>query len=472
MSPSTHVAIKICALGLGQISNCQKWPWNVIDSKLLNKDGWMWKSASVMGTFERSRSRPWIVRCIVVLVIIALVYTMTSSSKVKAQLVRGVPQQSEVELPALSYRETKKKGFVPSEVDVLSSSTAAREVLQGESKLGRVTAIHGLPVKEQESISNHFLQLKSLSNASTLKLTSLTERIPLLGPNFTPLGRKDIEDVRTFVIFVGFARTGHSIVGTLMDAHPDIIIAHEYNVLKNIKSQLTSGSKLLALFNGLYRNSYSNAVNGWRSEKKSKKGYNLSMSQETWQGKVRRLRVIGDKAAGMANHQYMTDPTKCQYLVNRMKNTFNISVKAVRVLRNPYDIISTKTLYNTNHKVPRNASELAHHISPKVLSKDVRRFVEFASLVNKMIVDCHLSVIDIHLCDLVNQPHLVMKDICNSMGVKCLPDYLETCAGKVFKTLSKTRHLVEWPPELIENVEKDIIMRFSEFSRYSYDCDC
>lgn len=419
-----------------------------------------------MGTFERSRSRPWIVRCIVVLVIIALVYTMTSSSRVKAQWVRGVPEQPEVELPSLSYRETNKKGFVPSEVDVLSSTTAAREVLQGESTLGRVTAMHELPVKEQESISN---QLKS---SSTLKLTSLTEHVPLLGPNFTPLGRKDIEDVRTFVIFIGFARTGHSIVGTLMDAHPDIIIAHEYNVLKNIKSQLTSDSQLLALFNNLYKNSYSNAVNGWRSEKKSRKGYNLSMSQDTWQGKVRRLRVIGDKAAGMASHQYMTDPTKCQCLADEMKNTFNISVKAVRVLRNPYDIISTRALYRTNRKVPRNPSELAHHKLPTVLSKDIRRFVEFASLVNKMIVDCHLSVIDIHLCDLVNQPHLVMKDICNSLGVQCFPDYLEACAGKLFKTLSKTRSLVEWPPELIENVEKDIIMRFSEFSRYSYDSDC
>lgn len=420
-----------------------------------------------MGAFERSRSRQWIVRCIVVLVIIALVYTMTSSSKVKDQWVRGVSQHPE--LPSLRYRGTRKKGFVPSEVDVLSSSTAAREVLRDELKPGRVTAIDEMPVTEQEIVSH---QLKSLSNASTLKLTSVSERIPLLGANFTPLGRKDIEDVRTFVIFVGFARTGHSIVGTLMDAHPDIIIAHEYNVLKNIKSQLTSKSELLALFNELYRNSYSNAVNGWRSEKESKKGYNLSMSQETWQGKVHRLRVIGDKAAGKANYQYMTDPTKCQYLVDRMKNTFNISVKAIRVLRNPYDIIATKILYRTNHKVPRNASELAHHILPTVSSKNVRRFIEFASLVNKMIVDCHLSVVDIHLSDLINQPHLVMKDVCNSVGVKCLPDYLETCTGKVFKTLSKTRSLVEWPPELIENVKKNVIMRFSEFSRYSYDCDC
>lgn len=428
-----------------------------------------WKSASVM--VGKSKSWSWILKCIVVLVIIAVAYTMTYSSKVKDQ---GLSQQPE--RPSLRYRETKKKGFIPSKVDVqlLRSNTTAREVLWDEPKLGKEATIHKMPVTapESERVSNHLLQLKSLSNASPLNQTSLTEPIPLLGPNFTPLARKDIEDVRTFVIFVGFARTGHSIVGTLMDAHPDIIIAHEYNVLKNIKSRLTSGNQVLTLFNNLYKNSHSNAVNGWRSDKKSKKGYNLSMSQDTWQGKVRRLRVIGDKAAGMANHQYMTNPTKCRYLVESMESTFNISMKAIRVLRNPYDIISTKTLYNTIHKVPRNASELAHYASPKVVRKDIFRFIEMASRVNKMVADCQLSVVDIHLADLVNQPDVVMKDLCNSVGVECSPDYIETCAGKVFKTLSKTRHLVKWPPELIEMVKGSIIGRFSEFSRYSYDCDC
>lgn len=37
----------------------------------------------------------------------------------------------------------------------------------------------------------------------------------------------DFASVRTFVLFVGYPRSGHSLIGSIMDAHPNIIIAHE-----------------------------------------------------------------------------------------------------------------------------------------------------------------------------------------------------------------------------------------------------
>jgi hypothetical protein len=37
--------------------------------------------------------------------------------------------------------------------------------------------------------------------------------------------------VRSFCLFIGYPRSGHSLVGSLLDAHPDIAIAHEVNVL-------------------------------------------------------------------------------------------------------------------------------------------------------------------------------------------------------------------------------------------------
>src|SRR3989344_1389974 len=37
----------------------------------------------------------------------------------------------------------------------------------------------------------------------------------------------DFSSVRTFILFVGYPRSGHSLIGSIMDAHPNIIIAHE-----------------------------------------------------------------------------------------------------------------------------------------------------------------------------------------------------------------------------------------------------
>ena len=37
--------------------------------------------------------------------------------------------------------------------------------------------------------------------------------------------------VETFVLFIGHARSGHSLIGAILDAHPLIIIPHEWDVI-------------------------------------------------------------------------------------------------------------------------------------------------------------------------------------------------------------------------------------------------
>lgn len=43
-----------------------------------------------------------------------------------------------------------------------------------------------------------------------------------------PLSQEAVDGVEKFVIFVGYPRSGHSIIGSMMDAHQNIIISHEY----------------------------------------------------------------------------------------------------------------------------------------------------------------------------------------------------------------------------------------------------
>ena len=39
------------------------------------------------------------------------------------------------------------------------------------------------------------------------------------------------DGVQTFVLFIGYPRSSHSLVGAILDAHPEIIIPHEYNLV-------------------------------------------------------------------------------------------------------------------------------------------------------------------------------------------------------------------------------------------------
>ena len=51
---------------------------------------------------------------------------------------------------------------------------------------------------------------------------------------------KVYDGVETFVMFIGYPRSRHSLVAALLDAHPEIIIPHEYHVLENWRKYQSS----------------------------------------------------------------------------------------------------------------------------------------------------------------------------------------------------------------------------------------
>ena len=55
--------------------------------------------------------------------------------------------------------------------------------------------------------------------------------------------------------------------------------------------------------------------------------------------------------------------------------------------------------------------------------------------------------------------------------IDCSPDYIETCAGTVFKSVSKTRELLVWPQKEKQMVMDSIVRRFSFFIRYTFESD-
>ena len=40
-----------------------------------------------------------------------------------------------------------------------------------------------------------------------------------------------INHIKKFILFIGYPRSGHSIMGSLMDAHPHMVIAYEFLLL-------------------------------------------------------------------------------------------------------------------------------------------------------------------------------------------------------------------------------------------------
>ena len=74
------------------------------------------------------------------------------------------------------------------------------------------------------------------------------------------------------------------------------------------------------------------------------KGYTLGMGGNSWQGRFRQLKVIGDKSGGLTTKVHYLDKTRCKYFVDGLNRTLGVPVKGIRVLRNHYDTIATTML--------------------------------------------------------------------------------------------------------------------------------
>jgi hypothetical protein len=140
-----------------------------------------------------------------------------------------------------------------------------------------------------------------------------------------------LDEAETFVQFVGFPRSGHSLIGSILDAHPHALISHELDAMGLFRHGL-SEEAVFALIagnteaferNGRWWNGYSYAIEG---------GYG---------GRADPVKVIGDKKGDWAVRWFLKDPAllgKVARLTARRRR------KWILVLRNPFDNIATMSL--------------------------------------------------------------------------------------------------------------------------------
>ena len=98
------------------------------------------------------------------------------------------------------------------------------------------------------------------------------------------------DSVETFVLFVGYARSGHSLIAAILDSHPEIIIANEFHLLANFNSFYQDPDegnyrRRLRIFSALHSLSHNQSIHGNRSPN-HKHGYSYYIPG-SWQGKYR-----------------------------------------------------------------------------------------------------------------------------------------------------------------------------------------
>ena len=61
------------------------------------------------------------------------------------------------------------------------------------------------------------------------------------------------DHINYYVMFIGYPKSGHSMIGSLIDAHKNAIIAHEFNIINKLKNPFLHNKQ--KLFDSLYQHS-------------------------------------------------------------------------------------------------------------------------------------------------------------------------------------------------------------------------
>ena len=148
------------------------------------------------------------------------------------------------------------------------------------------------------------------------------------------------------MFFAGYPRSGHSMIGSVMDAHPNMAIAHEYFIFGKCVSMLRNSKNIfddkLKLFNALSVNSFFTSKCGWRSDSSTGKGYNFNFDSQ-WQGTFSQLKVIGDKSGNSASTLFRERAGKL--CLQNMIDSLEILAVAMHVIRKPHNMIATSVIY-------------------------------------------------------------------------------------------------------------------------------
>ena len=226
---------------------------------------------------------------------------------------------------------------------------------------------------------------------------------------------RSFDQLRALCLFIGYPRSGHSIVGALLDAHPEMAIAHEQGLFR----LLWAGFGPRSINALLLHNSRVQARRGRRVGQ-----YSYSVEGQ-WQGRFTTLRVIGDKHAEGATLRLQARP----WLLGRLRDRYHLDIRFVHVVRNPFDTISTIFRMSPKRSL---VDSIEHYFSLCGTVSWLKREIDGAEL------------FELRHESFVVAPKDSLVRLCRFLGVDAPDDYADACAGIVHRRPHRSRELTPW----------------------------
>ncbi|XP_015764989.1 PREDICTED: uncharacterized protein LOC107343911 [Acropora digitifera] len=252
------------------------------------------------------------------------------------------------------------------------------------------------------------------------------------------------DGVETFLMFIGYPRSSHSLVGALLDAHPQIIISNEYHIVNKwdiyrddaLKS---FGMQKYLLFYNLQSISTWQATFGVRSKEPAflDDGINSYNVPGAWQGSFDgKIKVIGDSSGLVTSTKLLTNKGNFSVL-REVEAVVKIPLKFIHVITNPFDDIASIVTKQSQQGKKVNDSnavnQAMNHIFALLDTNDKLRQIYGE------------RVLDVFIYDSVPKQRKTLRKICTFLEIYCDDSFssgIETLFGD--DITSRPRDQVEW----------------------------
>jgi len=264
-----------------------------------------------------------------------------------------------------------------------------------------------------------------------LKYLALGQLSPLLF-----IGKQDpFENLKCFCCFVGHGRSGGTLVGSLLNAHPNVVISNELHAFRLIRKGLNQKQ----LFRLIYLSSERQVARG----SKGGGGYTYAVPGQA-QGSHDNLIVIGARKAGATAREIFEFPD----VLKKVDKKISLNKKFIHVSRHPLDCITT-----TFKKTPRGKLKSSREHLQREIGLYFRRCESVERIVNEFESS---SLLIVHLEELIESPTIELRSICEFLGLDCSNEYLEAAATIIMGKPNVSRRTIEWDQDLIDEVRNNM----------------
>lgn len=241
------------------------------------------------------------------------------------------------------------------------------------------------------------------------------------------------QNVRSYCLFVGHARSGGSLIGGLLDAHPNIILADEVDIFPYVAARFSREQ----IFHLLLARSRIQARKGRTKDGRDAKTYSYGVPGQ-WQGRYENLQVIGSRKAGITTQQLQIDPS----LLPRLRGLLgeDIAIKTILTIRNPFDTISTMHI--------RSGRPLMQGLEQYFLNCRTIESLKKGFSASSFLMLRHE--------DLLARPEEHIREACRFLDIPAPDEYIQACTAILYEAPAKSRHKVAWTPEIIATVNQRI----------------